>query len=217
MPQDKQLFDTELQNLRDRLLEMGVATEEMLRDSLRALTRQDLALARAVAERDDLIDVFDVEIETQCLRLMAGRLTQASDRRLIHAALKIVTDIERIADHTVDIARVVERMSGEVIYKPLVDVAQLGEIAASMLRRVLDAFVRHDLVAVREVIADDDRADALYSRMRRELAEVLQRDANSVLQANYLLFVAHYLERICDHCTNIAERIAFLETGDRPA
>lgn len=211
----QQLTDDELNQLRGMLLEMGIATEEMVGDAITALARQDLSLAAEVIARDDAVDQLDVAIETLCLRLMAKRISLPADLRLVGTALKIVTDIERIADHAVDIAKIAQRMGGEAIYKPLVDIPRLGQLAQTMLHDALDAFVGHDLPQVERVIATDDEADALYSRMRLDLAATLQSDPNSVVQASYLLFVAHYLERICDHCTNIAERVAFLETGQR--
>jgi phosphate transport system protein len=132
-------------------------------------------------------------------------------------ALKVVTDIERIGDHAVDIGRVAQRMSREALYKPLVDIPRMGDLARGMLHDALTAFVYHDIVLVEAVIAADDQIDALYARMRLDLQNIMQHDATAVIQASHLLFVGHYLERICDHCTNIAERIVYLETGRRPA
>lgn len=215
MPTTSNRFSDDLQRLRDLLLEMGVATEEMVGDAIRALVGSDLGLADAVLKREALIDRLDLDIETLCLHLMARRISASADRRLIGTALKIVTDMERIAGHAIDIARIVQRMSGEVIYKPLVDIPRLGEIAQTMLRESLNAFVLLDVHLALTVVAMDDRADSLYGRMRRDLATVLQQDHDSVLQASYLNFIAHYLERICDHCTNIAEHVRFLVTGRR--
>ena len=207
--------DSPLRPVQEKLLVMGVTAEAMVRDALRALTQQDTALADEVIERDECIDTLDIEVETACLKLMARRITDPAQRRLVGTALKIATDIERIADHAVDIAGVAKRMSVEAIYKPLVDIPRLGDMARTMLHDALDAFIAGDTAQANAVIAADDDADALYARMRRELAIILQRDPESVIQASYLLFVAHYLERICDHCINIAEGVRFLETGNR--
>lgn len=211
----RQRFDDELTELRRTLLEMGTAVEEMVRDAILALTQQDMALAATILPRDDAVDRMDLDIEAHCLRLLARQQPLASDLRLIGCALKVITDIERIGDHCVDIARVAERMSREMLYKPLVDIPRMGELSQSMVHDALESFVHGDLARVDRVISDDDVVDALYARMRRELHTVMQQDPGSVLLASYLLFVAHYLERICDHCTNIAERVAFLETGRR--
>ncbi|MBC8139470.1 MAG: phosphate signaling complex protein PhoU [Fibrella sp.] len=203
-----------LTELRRRILEMGAATEELVRDALRALTEQDSSLAATIMPRDDVVDRMDIEIEAMCLRLLAVPNPKPEELRLISAALKVITDIERIGDHAVDIAKISQRMGREMFYKPLVDIPRLGEMTRQMLHDALEAFVHRDLDRVERVIAGDDNVDALYARMRKELQFIMQEDPSSVLQASYLLFVAHYLERICDHCTNIAERVAFMETGE---
>ena len=151
------------------------------------------------------------------MRLLALQQPMASDLRTIETILKIITDVERIGDHAVDIAQVARRLGAETLYKPLVDIPRLAEMARAMLHDALEAFVHNDLDRVNQVIADDDAVDALYAQMTRDLQEQMMGDPTCVLQASYLLFVAHYLERICDHCTNIAERVAFMKTGQMKA
>ena len=207
-------FDEELNGLRAKLLRMGTATEEMVRDAVQALVRPDLKLAASILPRDDEVDVMDQQIEAECLRLLALQQPMAYDLRFIGSTLKVITDIERIGDHAVDIAKVARRMSDDaVLYKPLVDIPRLGQMAGAMLHDALEAFVHRDLDRVDRVIADDDAVDNLYRTMRTDLRDTMQRDLSLVVHASHLLFVAHYLERICDHCTNIAERVAFMETG----
>ena len=201
-------------DLRAKLLRMGTATEEMVRDAIRALVRPDLKLAASILPRDDEVDGMNQDIDAHCLRLLALQQPMASDLRFIGSIMKVVTDIERIGDHAVDIAKIARRMSDEaVFYKPLVDIPRLGEMAGAMLHDALEAFVHHDLARVDKVIADDDAVDASYAQMGRDLQQAMMEDPSCVLQASYLLFVTHYLERICDHCTNIAERVAYMETG----
>ncbi len=210
-------FDEELLDVRARLLRMGVAAEEMVHDAVVALVRPDLKLAASILPRDDAVDQMDADIEAQCLRLLALQQPIASDLRFIGSTLKVITDIERIGDHAVDIAKIARRMNDEaVFYKPLVDIPRLGDMAGAMLHDALEAFVHHDMVRVDKVISGDDAVDNLYRSMRNDLRQTMQRDPSSVVQASHLLFVAHYLERICDHCTNIAERVAFMETGRTP-
>ncbi|RYE60460.1 MAG: phosphate signaling complex protein PhoU [Oxalobacteraceae bacterium] len=203
-----------LSELRRRILEMGSMTEELVGDAIRALTEQDAQLAATIMPRDDMVDRMDIEIEAMCLRLLAVPNPTPEELRLVGAAMKVITDIERIGDHAVDIAKISQRMARELFYKPLVDIPRLGEMAREMLHNALDAFVHRDLARVERVISGDDSVDALYARMRKELQFIMQEDPSSVLHASYLLFVAHYLERICDHCTNIAERVEFMETGE---
>jgi phosphate transport system protein len=206
-------FDEELDALQESVLRMGAAVEEMVRDAIAALVTQDLALAQRIIARDDEIDGMDQDIEARCMRLLALQQPMASDLRTIETILKIITDVERIGDHAVDIAQVARRLGTETLYKPLVDIPRLAEMARAMLHDALEAFVHHDLDRVGKVIADDDDVDALYAGMTRDLQARMMQDPTCVLQASYLLFVAHYLERICDHCTNIVERVAFMKTG----
>ena len=214
MPNTRVHFDEELIELRAKLLRMGVATEELVRDAVAALVRPDLKLAASILPRDDAVDQMDADIEAQCLRLLALQQPLASDLRFIGSALKVITDIERIGDHAVDIAKVARRMNDEgLFYKALVDIPRLGAMTTAMLHDALEAFVHHDMALVDQVITGDDAVDDLYRSMRNDLRETMQADPSSVLAASHLLFVAHYLERICDHCTNIAERVAFMETG----
>jgi len=207
-------FDEELNELRAKLLRMGTATEEMVRDAVIALVRPDRKLAASVLPRDDEVDDMNRDIEADCLRLLALQQPMASDLRFIGAIINITIDIERIGDHAVDISKVAQRMSDEsVFYRPLVDIPRLGELTGAMLHDALEAFIHHDMALVDKVIDDDDAVDALYSQMRADLRERMQQDPSCVVPASHLLFVAHYLERIGDHCTNIAERVAFIETG----
>jgi phosphate transport system protein len=208
VPKNKQTFEEELRELRRILLEMGVVAQEMISDAVAALVRQSTTQAEAVILRDEIVDRTNHEVETLCLRLLTRRAASDADLRFIVSTLKVVADVERIADHAVDIARVTVRMSSEAIYKPLVDVPQLAGHAQEMLHQAIVAFVRRDTGPVEAIITADDTTDALYSHMRSELVAVLQRDPHVVVQATYLLFVVHYLERIGDHCTNIAERVS---------
>lgn len=212
MSKSKQPIEEELTELRRLLLEMGIATEEMVGDSVQALLKQNIELANSVIDRDERIDRMERDVEIQSLRLLARKAISNGELWQVTGALKIATDIERIADHAVDIAKIAKRLTNEVIYKPLVDIPYFGEVAQSMLRDTLDALVRQDKKQAPQLIAADDQADALYKHMVLELQNIARNDPHSVTQATYLLFVAHYLERIGDHCTNIAERVA-IPTG----
>lgn len=201
-------------NLRTRLFAMGTAVEELVRDSTTALTTQNMVLAATIIPRDDMVDQMEVDMEALCLRLLERPQSGTYDVRLVSTALKVITDIERIGDHAVDIARVAQRMEREmIVYKPLVDIPRVSEMARTMLHDALNAFLYRDLALAKRTIHADEAVDRLYGRMRRDLQQVLQTQPNNVLQASYLLFVNHYIERMCDHCVGIAERVFFLETG----
>ncbi|MBA3726090.1 MAG: phosphate signaling complex protein PhoU [Armatimonadetes bacterium] len=208
-------FEEELEGLRNQLLEMGSHAGQMIEMAMQALARRDVSLAESVIAADDQIDNLDVEIEAECIRLIALQQPLARDLRLIGTALKVITDLERIGDHAVDIAKVARKLaiSGEA---ELVDFAPMVGAVRRMLRDALEAFVKHDLSLTGKVIQTDDEVDDLFHVIRTELHEAMKREPKLVVQASYLLFVAHYLERVADHLVNIAERVHFVETGVQP-
>lgn len=190
--------------------------EEMVRDAVTALTKPDLALAAAVVKRDDDVDAMNRDVEELCVRLVALQQPVASDLRLISTALKVVTDLERIGDHAADISKIALRLGKEYTYQPLIDVPRLAAMATSMLYNSLRALTERDLTLVKRVIDSDDEVDELYAQMKRDLNAAMKKDPSLVPQASHLLFVAAYLERICDHCVSIAERVEFVQTGRSP-
>lgn len=207
-------FEQDLDRLSQRLLEMGIDADNMLVLAMRALTEQNIELAEAVIASDDTVDELDLQIEVECMRLIALQQPAARDLRLVGTALKVITDLERIGDHAVDIAKVARKLAHQTFYKPLVDLPRLAESVRQMLKDALSAFINHDLGLVEKVVAADDGVDLQFHQMRDELLLAMQMDASLVVQASYLLFVAHYLERIADHTVNIAERVYFVETGN---
>lgn len=206
-------FEVELNRIRDRLLEMGSDADHVVELAMRALTEQDVALAEEVIAYDDTVDSLDVEIESECMRLIALQQPMGRDLRLLGTALKVITDLERIADHAVDIAKVARKLARDTFYRPLADLPRMGSRVRQMLRDAMSAFVHHDLELVDRVVAADDEVDMLFHQIRDEIHAAMRRDPDVVVQASYLLFVAHYLERIADHTVNIAERVYYVETG----
>ncbi len=207
-------FGEALESLRRRLIEMGNDVDTMMATALRALTEQSGEMAERVIFADDEVDNLDIQIEAECMRLLALQQPMARDLRLIGTALKVITDLERIGDHAVDIAKVARKLAKEPLYAPLVDIPKMGTKVREMLEDALSAFVNHDLPLVDKVVAADDEVDDMFHQLRDELHAVMRRDPELVVQASYLLFVAHYLERIADHTVNIAERVHYVETGN---
>lgn len=207
-------FEAELQELRSKLLEMCSVADSMVALSMEALTEFDVKLAEDVIKMDDNVDAMDISIETECIRLIALQQPIARDLRLIGTAFKVITDIERIGDHAVCIAKVARALAKDSFYKPLVDLPRMAQAARTMLTEVLTSFVNHDLELADKVIAADDEVDDIYRKIKLQLFAAMKRDPEVVLQASQLLFVAHYLERIADHTVNIAERVHYVETGD---
>ena len=207
-------FHEQLESLQRDLLRMGVFVSEAIEKAVQSLARLDIPQARAVIEGDDTVDRMLIDIEKRCLQLMALQQPMAIDLRTIGTALKIVTDLERMADHATDIAEVTQKLAGEPLIKPLVDIPRMSVLAREMTREALDAYVREDETAAREMIEKDHEIDALYRAIFDELVELMQSNPAVVLQATLLLHVAMSLERIGDHATNLGEWTIYLLTGE---
>ena len=213
MRRTRQAFDEQLAELERRLLEMGEFVETMLEKAGRALTTHDVKLAEEAIASDDTADDMDLEIEQRCMRLLALQQPMSRDLRTIGTVMKVIADVERIGDYSVDIARTAIELARTEYYKPLEDIPDMVEIVRWMLRRALEALVTHDLALVAKVIERDDEVDGLWYRIREQVEGVMQERAEVVPQAVALLLVARYLERVADHTVNIAERVAYMETG----
>lgn len=213
MPLTRSQFEEALEGLRNLLLEMGSLADAAVADAMKALTDRDVALAELVIDRDDRIDDMDLRIEGECMRLLALQHPLARDLRLVGTALKVITDIERIGDHAVDVAKVARKLARMPWHEPVADLPRMASAVRSMLKTALDAFVRHDLDLVSVAVAADDEVDDLFHAARTDLHTAMQKDPGLVIEGSYLLFVAHYLERMADHAVNIAERVYFAETG----
>jgi phosphate transport system protein len=207
-------FESGLQQLRDRILDMGLRADSMLADAIRAAVEQDADLATQVVRSDREVDRADIDIETDCMLLIALEAPVAKDMRLIGSSMKIISDLERIADYAVDIAKIGRRLAREMRYQPLVDLAKLGGRARAMLQEALKAFVNGDVALAARVVEMDNDVDALFHEQRDYLLELLDRETGHGYAGGNLLLAVKYLERIGDHATNIAERIAYIETGN---
>lgn len=210
----RQRFENELSALQNMILEMAACADDMVSRSVQALIEGNAILAEEVVAQDDVVDQFDLDIERKCLLLIAREQPVARDLRLVGTALKIISDIERIGDYAVDIARIAQRLvrAGE-FYQPLVDLPHLTHLSRTMLHDALQAFAHHDLTLVEKVIHDDDEVDRVYKSIRDHVTLSLSdRPERGLLLLN-VMFAAKYLERISDHVVNIAERVAFIETN----
>ncbi len=208
-------FDHDLKQLQDGLLELGSMVEKAVIRSVDSLKRRDLALARTVVEEDKLINAKRFAIEERCLKLLATQQPMAQDLRIIVAVLHTTVDLERMGDHAEGIARVSIRIGDDPLIKPLIDIPRMMDLAVSMLRRALDAFIHRDTAAATRVCNDDDEIDNLNDQIYRELLTYMLQDPRKIAQATYLTWVAHNLERIADRSTNIAEQAVFIVTGKR--
>jgi phosphate transport system protein len=207
------IFHKKLREIQDEVLVMGSMVGKTIGRSIDALKSRDLELARQVIADDQKINNTRFEIEEKCIQLIATQQPMASDLRIIIAILNITTEIERIGDYAVGIARVVIMIGDEPPLKPLVDIPRMAEQTADMLRRSLDALINRDAQAARKIATEDDLVDELYDQVFRELLTFMAEDPKTITRATRLMWVAHNLERAADRVTNICERIVFIVTG----
>jgi len=211
MPRDT--FEKQINQLKTTLLELGARTNQTIAESVEALKTRDQVMARSLIARDIEINRIRYRIEEQSYELIATQQPLASDLREIIAILMIAIELERIADHSKNLAEIVIRMGNEPLLKPLIDIPRMAEISQEMLNQALDALARRDANAARAVCLRDDELDGLYKQIFRELLTFVIEDSRTVTRALNLLFAAHNLERIGDRITNIGERVIYAVTG----
>ena len=199
-------FDEQLKQLNKEMINMGTMIEESIGDAVKALMKQDVELAQKVMAGDEEIDRTERKIEDLCLRLLLQQQPVARDLRNISAALKMVTDMERIGDHATDI-------SEKTYVKKLDHIEEMARETMVMLIQSLEAYVEKDLDKAQKVIAHDDVIDDFFEEVKQELIELIRNHADEGEQAVDLLMVTKYFERIGDHATNIAEWVIFSITG----
>lgn len=208
-------FHQSLSLLQKELLNMGESVKELILKSVASLAHLDEKTAQQVIKNDDLIDDYLTRIDELSLRLIALQQPMASDLRIIGTALKIAIDLERIADHAVDIAKITIRFAGEELVKPLETIPQMAEIAIEMLQESLLSYTERDVHRAAALAEKDDRVDKLYSTVMTELMGMMNSDYHRNRQLTHLLLVAHFLERVADHTTNIGEAVIYMVTGKR--
>ena len=208
----KRHFDTDLEDLRARLLRMGGLCEEMVHYAVKVVVDRDDSHLAKVQDWERQVNALHIDIDEVCLRLIALHQPAAGDLRLIAAAIKINSDLERVGDQAVNIAETGVYLLKEPKIK-LGDIPRMVEVAAGMLKDALDAFSRGDVELARDVIKRDDEEDRLKSQTFNELVTLMQRDASAIQRGMDIILVARNLERIADHATNIAEDVIFMVLG----
>jgi phosphate transport system protein len=203
-------FQEELEQLKTRLLEMGGLAEENVRLAVKGLTERDHGIIDRVMVGDEPLNHLHIEIDNRCFTLLALYQPMAADLRTIVSAVKINTDLERVGDLAVNIAEAARRYASHAPVKRLIDIPLMANIAQSMLRDALDAFVRRDLVLAQKVLNEDDKLDALKTQIFRELLTYMLQDPATIEPALDLILVSRHLERIGDHATNVAEDVIFI-------
>jgi phosphate transport system protein len=206
-------FHEELELVKEKTLRLGSLVEIMVEQAVASLVDRDSRLADEVIASDRKVDILDLEIEEDCLRLLALHQPAAKDLRFITTAMKITTDLERMADQAVNICERSIELNEEPQLKPYIDIPIMSQLSQKMMREALDAFVRRDADLARQVIPEDNKVDALKDQIFRELLTFMMEDPRTIPRAIRLILVSRHLERVADHATNIAEMVVFLVEG----
>lgn len=212
----RQQFDAGLQKLRNELIDMGEKVETAIIDSVTALKDNNLELAEQVIARDVQLNEMEEKIGDMGSNLIALQQPVAKDLRRILIAFKMASDLERMGDLAVDIAKTVRRINGEPLIKPLVDIPRMAEIVQLMTSESLRAYIDENVDLAYKMAGMDDEVDHLHSQILRELFVFMVDNPKTVNQAILLCFVSRYLERMADHATNIGESVVYLVMGKRP-
>jgi len=206
-------FEQELEQLKGKLLEMSALVEASVQRSVAAVTQKDRSAADQVFRDEARINELEMEIDEFAINLLATQQVVAADLRLVVAALKINTDLERMGDLSVSIAQRAVSLLSEPVIKPMVDIHHMSALVESMVRKSLDAFVTNDADMARSVLSSDDAVDSLRTASYHELVSFMEKDPQHIPQALDLIGITRSLERIADHSTNIAEDVMFLVKG----
>ena len=205
-------FDEQLAELNIEIIEMGSMCEEIIENAVIALNNADISLAQGVKVSGISIDQMERDIESRCMKLLLHQQPVASDFRLISAALKMITDMERIGDQAEDIADIVTFLGGRTVGEMKL-ISEMSYKAIEMVTASVDAFVKKDIVLAENVIEQDDIVDNYFADIKSNIINWIANNPEDGEFALDLLMIAKYLERIGDHATNIAEWVIFSVTG----
>lgn len=203
-------FDQQLGVLRKNLIQMASVVETAIANAVKSLIERNSDLARLVVQSDERVDSLELEIDKQCVDLLALRQPLAIDLRFITSSIKITNNLERMGDLAVNIAERVIPLCQEPQLKPLIDIPRMATITQTMVKDSIDAFVNRDTELARSVYERDSTVDALNDQIFRELLTYMMQDPANIIRAVHLILISRHLERIADHSTNIAEEIVYI-------
>ncbi len=207
-------FDRELELLNTDLIEMGGLIESAIDQAVNALFERGSDMAYAAMEYDTEVDHMEQTIETRCLRLLLQQQPVAKDLRVVSAALKMITDMERIGDQSSDIAAITLRLPPSIDFHRLEHIRAMAKAASKMVTEAINAFVQRDLALAQSISDKDDEVDQLFEEVRDDLIEIVRHESEDVAAAIDLLMIAKYFERIGDHAVNISEWVVYSITGE---
>jgi phosphate transport system protein len=208
-------LQNELDKLSEEVLKMGRLLEEQIYNAVKALIDKDVNLAEQVIANDEIIDQMENDIERKSLSLIALKQPMAGDLRLTGSFLRLIIDIERMADHAEDIARIALDLHEQTYIKPLIDIPRMAKLGQDMVDVAMKAFIERDVDLAMSIVPMEIEMDGLYDQVFRELLLYMMQDHRNIAQATSLLLVAGHLERIADHATNLAEIVVFVVEGRR--
>jgi len=203
----------ELEHLKAMVVKMAALVEEAIKKSVESLVERESELAEQVIRDDHKINAYDVNIDEECIRLLALKQPMGKDLRFITTAMKITTDLERIADNAVNVAERAIELNEEPLLKPYVDIPRMSRIVQRMVVDAIDAFINEDKIRAKEVIMRDDEVDELNEGIWEELMAIMIREPSTISRAVKVTYISKYIERIGDHATNIAETLIYMVDG----
>ncbi|WP_323003079.1 phosphate signaling complex protein PhoU [Denitromonas sp.] len=207
-------FDSELENIRTRVLQMGGMVELQIAKAIEALAAGDVAALEEVIDHDHHINLLELELDDACIQIIAKRQPAANDLRLVMSVVKAITDLERIGDEAKKIAKMGKRLhSSDSVFVPRIELRHAASLAVDMLRKSLDAFARLDMTAAAEVVRQDKEVDAEFKGIIRQLITFVMEDARTISRGIDILFMAKAIERIGDHAKNMSEYVIYMVKG----
>ncbi|WP_317368145.1 phosphate signaling complex protein PhoU [uncultured Tyzzerella sp.] len=207
-------FQNEIEKLNVELIKMGALIEEAIENVIISLKTQDHSLAKEIIKKDREVDDMEKVIESHCLSLILRQQPVAKDLRIVSTALKMVTDMERIGDHASDIASIILKIDTEHFFEIVEHIPEMASIAKKMVNGAIEAFVKGDTELTKKIIDMDDKVDALFTKVKSEVIEILKKSNDLSDMCVDFLMIAKYFERIGDHAENICEWVEFNETGE---
>ena len=206
-------LDNELRAIHVDIIKMGTLLEKTIDETIEALVNQNVELAQIIVEGDDRFDHMELDIESKCIHLIARQQPVASDLRKIFSIVKIVTDLERIADHCQDISKLTLDLAGKKYVKPLIDIPNMAKQVKEMVKMTIDCYIDQDVEKSKVVCANDDIVDNYFALVVADLEGIMKLNPDEIKQCMDFMMIAKYLERMADHATNVAEWVIFSVDG----
>lgn len=210
----RKVYTAELEHLTTRVADMGNQLERMIIQVMQALDQLDAEAAKDIIAQDDVIDDMEREIERACINIVAKQAPVATDLRRVTSIMRIISDIERIADHCGDVSEYVIDLSGETTVPVPEGLKEMFQETRRMVRKTVSAFVNEEVQEIEQIIRDDDVIDGYFEQIKRGLCCSMEQHPELVKPYVDYLLITKYVERMADHCTNIAEWVDFIVTGD---